>query len=204
MPRKITRNTKKQVRWDASSGGIVPDVKFSEKTKQLLTGINSDASFIERLEASCGMFQLADNLEQKKPTYGDYERTLEDLETVTSDFLDRLDKLAGHDLEGLIDSAWYAATKKIPDRGEVRTLAIQFRQQARVAQAALPSWSNSNGRTTSTEPLRHFIYDCELAMKDYGASDEFIAENRRKLVRICLAGIGKEHLLNRLDHYLKK
>lgn len=202
MARSTARKTKKQIRWDASSGGIVHDVSFSNATKQLLAEINSSPSFIERLEQCCGMFQLADNLEQQKPTYGDYEKTLDDLESVASNFIDRLEKLAGHELEGLIDSAWYAATKNLPDRDAVKMLAIQFRQQTRVAQASLPSWSNSNGRTTSAGPLRSFIASCDLTMKDHGESDEFIANNRRKLIRICLSGMGKDHLLNRLDHYL--
>lgn len=201
--RDATRKTKAQVRWDASTGGIVPSVTFEERFMQSLTAINSHERFIPILQDYCGRFLLHESMESNKPTSGDYKKTLADLEQVTSDFIDRLTSLAGHELEGFIDSAWYDATKKLPDdRHQLKQLAVAFRQQVRVTQNALPEMIQTKGRTNTTAPIRDLVSNCRDAMASCGSTDEEIKAKSSDVVTACLCAIGKEHLLGRLRHYL--
>ena len=105
MVRKISRKTKSEVRWDASTGGVQPNVTFDNETRAELEGINSSNGFVSILEDRCGEFLLYESVERKKPTAGDYKRTLDDLEQVTGKFINRLQLLEAHELQGYIDSA---------------------------------------------------------------------------------------------------
>lgn len=202
--RDKTRTTKPQVRWDASTGGVYQAVAFEERFIQSLTAINPHEGFIPILKDYCGRFLLDDSIEKKKPTSGDYKKTLDDLEQVTSDFIDRLTKLAGHELEGFIDSAWYDATKKLPDeRQTLKELAWAFRQQVRVTQIRLPEMIQTKGRTSSTAPIRDFVSNCRDAMERCGSTAEEIKKQSRDVVEICLIAIGRDDLLTRLHPYLK-
>ena len=196
------RKTKPQVRWDANAGGIEPLVTFEERFRASLAAINPHERFIPILQDYCGRFLLHESVESHKPTTSDYKKTLDDLEQVTSDFIDRLASLAGHELEGLIDSAWYGATKTIDDRHPLEQLARNFRQQVRVTQKVLPEMIQTKGRTSTTAPIRDFVSNCRDAMACCGSTDEEIKAKSSDVVKICLCAIGKEHLLGRLRHYL--
>ncbi len=162
-------------------------------------------SFIDALASYCGLFEIQLSTEKDKPTAGDYSRTLDDLEQVTSDFIDRLGKLAGHEIEGLIDNAWYSTTKQLPDadeREQMKRLALNFRQQVRIAQTQLPTMVETKGRTKSTEPIRDLVNNCRCVLSSNGASDEEVEVHYRRVVKICLNATGNSHMLDRLRHYL--
>lgn len=202
--RDKTRTTKPQVRWDASTGGIEPSVTFEDRLIQKLMAINPDERFIPILKDYCGRFLLEESMESNKPTSGDYEKTLADLEQVTSDFIERLTSLAGHELEGFIDSAWYDAAKKLPqDIHPLKQLARTFRQQVRVTQKALPQMIQTKGRTSTTAPIRDFVSHCRDAMVSCGSTDEEIKNHSRAVVEICLIAIGRDDRIKGLHHYLK-
>lgn len=198
MARKTTRNTRKEIRWDASTGGMIPDFRLSDNAKTELVKISGDERLIPMLENYCGIFLLQDSQEASKPTPGDYDRTLEDLMTVTADFLDRLKKLRGHELEAVIDIAWYKATKNLPEYDALQDMATMFLKQVRVAQNHTPS---KQGRTTSTEALRDLISNCKFALVECGLAAQNIDKQTRAIVRICIKSMGKSHLLERLRHY---
>lgn len=201
--RDKTRKTKPQVRWDASTGGIEPSVTFEDRFIDKLTAINAHEKFIPILKEYCGRFLLEDSIESNKPTSADYRKTLEDLDEVATDFIGRLTSLAGHELEGLIDSAWYEATKKLPDNTALKQLAHTFRQQVRVTQMALPQMIQTKGRTNSTGPIRNLVSHCRAAMEGCGSTPEQIEANARAVVEICLFATGREDKVDGLHHYLK-
>lgn len=202
--RAKTRKTKPQVRWDASTGGIVPSVTFNTRFIDELTAINSHENFIPMLADYCGRYLLDESVESNKPTPADYQKTLDDLDQVVTDFIGRLTNLAGHELEGLIDSAWYEATKKLPDNTALKQLAHTFRQQVRVTQMALPQMIQTKGRTNSTAPLRDLVSNCRGAMEKCGSTPEEIEANARAVVEICLIATGREDRVNKgIHHYLK-
>lgn len=202
--RDKTRKTKPQVRWDASTGGIEPSVTFEDRFIQQLTAINPDERFIPLLKDYCGRFLLEESVESNKPTPSDYKKTLDDLEQVTSDFIGRLTSLAGHELEALMDSAWYDATKKLPpDIHPLKQLAWTFRQQVRVTKNWLPQTIQTKGRTSTTAPIRDFVSYCRDAMASCGSTAEEIKTNSRDVVEICLIAIGRDDRIKGLHHYLK-
>lgn len=198
MARKITRKTKPQIRWDAHTGGIVPSFKLPQEALAQLHEISSDERLPSLLESNCGNFFLEESIEASKPTAGDYDKTLADLENVTSAFLDRINKLRGHELEGMIDSAWYEATKALPDYDCLQGKAASFLQQIRVAQQYAPV---ATGRTRSADALRTLIENCKYSLYTCGFSENETEKNLRKVVRICLNSMGKSHLVERIRHY---
>jgi hypothetical protein len=198
MARKATRNTHKQIRWDANTGGMVPDFHFQPEALIELAKISADSRFAQILKSHCGNFLLQHEQDANKPTSGDYGETLDDLQGVTSNFLDRLNKLRGHELERVIDSAWYEATKKLPEYEPLLIMANMFLKQVRVAQNYLEI---DQGRATSTEALRDLVSNCRNALTACGLSEDEASNQTRPTVRICIKGMGKSHLLERLRHY---
>ena len=202
MARKA-RTTKKEIRWTSNKiGWAYLPAKFDNKTRDALTCVNADSNFIPMLEDYCGRFLHHEAVENQKPTAGDLQETLDDLARVTDGFIDRLQCLAGHDLEGLIDSAWHAATAHLPDYGELNRLALIFQRQVRVTQMKLPEMIRINGRPNTTDPIKDLIANCRAVMTQSGATDDEIEANYRQVVKTCLYAIDKSNLIDRLRHYL--
>lgn len=202
MARKA-RTTKKEIRWDSNKvGSAYMPSHFKPEFRAKLISINADANFIPLLEEYCGRFLHHEAVENQKPTAGDLQATLADLERVTADFMDRLQRLEGHELEGLIDSAWFGATSEIPDHGTLKPLVLSFYKQVRVTQAKLPELVQMNGRPNTTEPIKDLIANCRYAMSQSGSTDDEIEQSYRAVVKTCLDAIGKSNLIDRLRHYL--
>lgn len=182
---------------------MVPAVHFKEQTRKLLHDICPTAGFIELMQDLTARFLLEQETEDNRPTSADYAVTLDDLERVTSAFLDRLDKLGGHELQSIIDSAWYDHAKELPgDSGQIYTLAWNFRRQVWLAQRVLPEYINISKPSTAN-PIREFMANCCRALERHGIEpSRGVDGNLMRVASACLDGSGRD--MSRYEDSLRK
>lgn len=205
MARKITRKSKPEIRWDSPSGGIVPEIDFDDPCRARILSICGKESAIDALRDYTGRFVLEQQLADNEPTSADYNQTLADLEAATSNLIDRLDMLRGHEIESLIDNAWYQATKQLPDWNMLESEVMKFRKYVWVAQRVLADSQNQKGRKNTSEPIRTLMRNCADVLESCGVAVSHCRNGQLiELVEVCLESAGVRRYANSLHHYLPK